>query len=273
MSLYIPKDSVNSSTLPTSPIRLGIMGVAGSGKTFSALTFPNPVVLDLDNKLGGYREANPAVSFPVLPFWNREFVEGTLKVINNTKTRTIDTSYPHNVRDAVDKWLTSEGPKLTPEQTLIVDSFTALNDGFANQTNLPWEVEYSRSGEIDGFAFWKKLLAYNSRICTLLKALPCNVVAIFHELPDRNENGTIMGLKPLLQGQSADKCPGYFTDFYRQRVFTKDNPGPFKIEDPKAQVYAWQTCKDKYFQIACKSRHLIPDYVVANFSSLTNGQA
>ena len=269
--MYIPKDSMDVSALPKSPIRLGIMGPAGIGKTWSALTFPNPVVLDLDNKLGGYREAYPNVKFPVLPFWSRDFVENTLKVSNMGLGKPTDPKFPANARDAVDKWLTIEGPKLSPEQTLILDSFTSLNDAFTNQTSLPHEKEYTKTGQEDGFAFWKKLLAYNTKICSLLKNLPCNVVAIFHELPERSEDGIVIGIKPLLQGQSADKIPGYFTDFYQQKYLVNDPQKPityFKFENGERGAYVWQTCKDRRFQIACKSLSKLPDFVRATYSSL-----
>ena len=183
-----------------------------------------------------------------------------------------DPKFPANGRDAVDKWLTVEGPLMSPEQTLILDSFTSLNDAFTNQTSLPHEKEYTKTGQEDGFAFWKKLLAYNTKMCSLLKNLPGNIVAIFHELPDRDENGNIVGIKPLLQGQSADKIPGYFTDFYRQKVLVYDPAKEIKyftFEKDEKQAYVWQTCKDRHFQIACKSLSKLPDFVRANYASLT----
>ena len=44
--MYTPKDAHNLSTAIYRQIIFGLQGEPGSGKTFSALTFPNPVVLD-----------------------------------------------------------------------------------------------------------------------------------------------------------------------------------------------------------------------------------
>jgi len=272
---YVPTHAMSSDTMSQSPIRLGIIGVAGGGKTFSALTAPNPVVLDADNKLTGYRRSNPEHVFPVLPMWNRDFVVNKLGVKN--KSTTNDDKYPHNMRDAVRLWLAQEAVQLTSEQTLIVDSMTSINDnGFDIQSNLPWEKCYSKkTGEEDAFVFWKLKLAFNNELNTLLKNLSCHVISIFHELPERDENGRVLGIKPLIQGQSADRVPGNYTDFYRQRVITRDMdikqfPGLSWTSENEREIYAWQTCKDKYFQIACCSNPKTPPYVRANFKSVFN---
>lgn len=268
--MYTPSYSMSSETMPQSPVRLGIIGVAGGGKTFSALTAPNPIVADADNKLSGYRRTYPEHIFPIVPFWNRDFVVKTLGVKN--KSTGNDDKYPHNMRDAVKLWLAQEAPKLTSEQTLIVDSMTSFNDnGFDIQSNLPWEKSFSKkTGEEDAFVFWKLKLAFNNEINTLLKNLSCHVISIFHELPERDENGRVLSIKPLVQGQSADRIPGNYTDFYRQRVVTRDMdikqfPGLTWKDDNEREIYAWQTCKDKYFQIACCSNPKLAPFVRANF--------
>ena len=51
-----PKYLSKASELPSSPIRLGLQGLPGIGKTFGALTFPNVVYADLDNKMAGWRK-------------------------------------------------------------------------------------------------------------------------------------------------------------------------------------------------------------------------
>jgi len=129
---YIPANAMSSASIKSPPIRLGILGVPGVGKTWAALTFPNPIVLDLDNKLSGYVKAHPEHSFPIIPFWNRDYVVNELKV-NNFKPQGSsvykqDNKFPHNIRDAVTKWLVSEGPKLEEGQTLIMEPTPVLAD-------------------------------------------------------------------------------------------------------------------------------------------------
>jgi hypothetical protein len=275
---YIPASAMSSASIKTPPIRLGILGVPGVGKTWAALTFPNPIVLDLDNKLSGYVKAHPDHAFPIIPFWNRDYVVNVLKV-NNFKSGlgatvyTQNDKYPHNIRDAVTRWLVEEGPKLESEQTLILDSFTTLNDGYDIQSNQSWEQSYNKSGEVDGFFFWKMKLHYNTDINSKLRALKCNVVAIFHELPERDENGRQIGIKPLIQGSSADKVPKDYTDFYRQVVVTRDQDiSKFKglswADDKETEIYAWQRCKDKYVQITCSSMPNSTPFVRANYQGV-----
>jgi len=269
--MHIPTHATQSNTVETPPIRLGIIGVPGSGKTFAALTAPNPIVADLDNKLAGYIKSNPEHKFPILPFWNKKFVVETLGVKNHGNTN--DDRFPHNIRDAFKKWLATEACKLSSEQTLIVDSFTNLNDGFDIQSQLDWEKVYSpKTGQEDVFAFWKLKLQFNTEINALLKNLTCNVISIFHELPERDENGRVLGIKPLIQGQSADRVPKDYTDFYRQKVITRDMdikkfPGVDWAGDER-EIYVWQRCKDQYFQIACSSSVKGAPFVRANWKGV-----
>jgi hypothetical protein len=277
MNLHIPSKYINIKDLPISPIRLGIIGVPGAGKTWSALSFPNPVYVDFDNKTKGWRSSNPDKTPPVLPFWNKDFVVNQLGIKNyrapgqNTYTINKD-EYTHNVRDAFKKWLTEEAVKLTPEQTLIIDSFSSLNDFFDIQSKLPWEIVYSpKTGQEDGFAFWGLKLKYNTEINTSLKNLSCNVVSLFHEMPEKDEEGRVLGIKPLIQGQSADRTPKDYTDFFRQKVFNKaDSDCPKEITwfTDKGEAYTWVTVKSKYLQIACKSNEKYPALMEANYSSL-----
>jgi hypothetical protein len=59
---------------------MGLQGPAGVGKTWGALTFPSPVYADLDNKLSGYLGQNPTSTFPVIQFWNGDFIVNKMKV-------------------------------------------------------------------------------------------------------------------------------------------------------------------------------------------------
>lgn len=262
--LYIPKGAMDMASYPRSPIRLGIQGAPGTGKTWAVLTFPNPVYCDLDNKLRGWRAANPDTPLTAVPFWNQEFVVGTMKC--NNESNKNNPKFQPNVRDAVDYWLSEEGVKLGPNQTLIFDSWTSLQTFFDLQTSMPHEVEYSaKTGKPDGYAFWRRKMEYSKKIVSALKVLKCNVVVICHETPERDEEGRIVGIKPLQQGQYADEIAGQFTDWYRQRYFDEKTANELKL--PKAGYY-WQTCKDRYFTMGCKSIPSIADYVPAHYSSL-----
>lgn len=274
--------AITSTSAAITPIRLMILGPPGVGKTFSALTFPNPIYGDLDNKLKGYRVWRPDHAFPVFPFWSRDFVEGVMKV-GNVNGR-IDPKYGPNVRDAFKKWLTEDGPKLAQDSTFVLDSWTSLQNFFDIQSQLPHEQVISpKTGKPDGFAFWGDKLKYCVEILKLLTNLKCNVVIICHEMPERDEDNRIIGIKPLMQGSGKDQMGKDATDVFRQRVLTKDTKGIPGYENKgesgnfvppegcsfneRGEAYVWQTCKDQHFQIACKSNPFFPNYVPATYES------
>jgi len=268
--LYTPRGAVAMDKYPSTPRRLCLIGLPGVGKTFAALTFPNPIVADLDNKLLGYRQSNPDSKFLAMPFWNMEFCSVFCKCTNAGYGKPNNPKYPPNARDALKYWLLEEGPKLSKDTTFILDSWTSLQTAFDIQTNLPHEITFSpTTGKEDGFAFWKKKKQYSKEIIESIKSLSCNVVVICHETYERNDNGNIIGVKALMDGSYADELPSAFTDVYRQKILTKDDALLLKLKQDGNVGYYWQTCKDSKFQIACKSIPNLPDYVPANYASLT----
>lgn len=210
IELYVPTDSVNLKDLKTPAIRLGLQGYPGKGKTWSALTFPNPIIFDLDNKLSSHRGKD----IPVLPFYSAEWRKGKIKA-------------GEELHDMVYRYLNEEAIKFRPEQTLIIDSFTTLSNWFQEVMDIPY---YSGKGQEDGFKFWNLKLKYNIIIAEAIKRLTCNVVFTCHEQIDRNEKGIIVGIKPLTQGQFSDQVAGNFTDWFR-----------CVVEDGK---YLWQVRAD-----------------------------
>ena len=76
---YIPPHSSPLADMSFSQIRLGIQGAPGTGKTYAAVSFPNPIVLDLDNKLGAHKTRKDIL---VLPFHDPDFIINKLKVHN-----------------------------------------------------------------------------------------------------------------------------------------------------------------------------------------------
>jgi len=271
--MYIPPAATPANALKSTPLRLGLQGVAGVGKTWSALTFPNPVYCDIDNKLKGYLEQNPSSSFPVLQFWNRDFIVNTCKCSNSEGKD--NPKHPPNMRDAFKYWLTEEGSKLTTDQTLIIDSWTSLQTGFDLQSRLQHEVVYSKkTGEVDTFAFWGKKKSYSTEITDLIKRLSCNVILLCHEQYERDDDNKIIGIKVLMDGSFSYELPTQYTDWYRQRFFAefKDAvavyPKLTKEAYELSKGYMWQTEKDKYFQNACKSRKGIEFLVPATYESL-----
>lgn len=209
-------------------MRLALQGESGSGKSTSALTFPNPIVADFDHKL-------PCVC-DTIPFWNPEFVyklcpkKGTL---------------PANTKSAFKKWLETNYALYTLDQTFILDSWTMLQGAFDRQTDL--EPSYTKgtitkAPEIDKWAFWKEKIQYSRNICELLQSMKCNVIVIFHEQREKDDEGRWLGkYRPLMAGQFCDILPTYFTDWYRQIVVeTRDSAG----KGTGDYSYKWQLKTD-----------------------------
>src|SRR5579872_4038131 len=149
--MYTPTNSINLQDQDFPQIRLGLQGPPASGKTWAALTFPNPVVLDFDGSL----TAHTGQDIVSIPFHDANFcieklglkIEDRIKYDTQQKVKVI------NKRDALDKWLLTEGIKLEPNQTLILDSWTAVQSAFDMMTET--EPYYTKKGEIDDYAFWQ----------------------------------------------------------------------------------------------------------------------
>jgi len=264
---YIPKGALEAKQYPSSPCRLLLVGLSGTGKTFSSLLdTPNPIIADFDNKLSGFRLAHPEIGFHAIPFWDMKFCVETMKCLNDESGKPNNPKYPPNSRDAFKYWLAEEGLKLQPNQTFILDSWTSLQASFDTQSSLPHEIVFSKkTGEEDTYKFWGRKKNYARDVTTALKSLQCNVIVIAHETFERNDNGSVIGLKALMDGSYADELPSQFTDVYRQRIFTQEEAAKLNL---KQAGYYWQTNKDQYFKFSCKANPKLNDYIPATWTSL-----
>jgi AAA domain len=278
-NIYKPEGSSFLSDLETSQIRLGIQGPPFSGKTTSTLTFPNPVTLSFDKKLNQHTHRSDVI---VVPFWNDSFVDSIYP--------RSGTQAPVNRKDALLKWLSSEGQKLTPEQTLIADGSTFIEESFHiwyryNEDELALST---KTGKIDHFVQWNLKKSYFEELFCLFKTLQCNVVYITHESPDRDEKGNLNGkIRPLLTGQMCDKMAGNFTDWFRLVVKNKPELNEDNVKKAKEaygidrdtlvewinstptgynSIHLWQTQPDEQFDGGTSSLFNAPKLVIANYS-------
>lgn len=274
--LYIPKDSRSLATLTDIPqIRLGLQSPPGEGKTFAACTFPNVVVLNFDKGLGAHYGRSDVIE---IPFTDPQFVDSLAK-------RNGEKDSPPNKRDALTKWLKTEGMKLQPRQTLVFDSGSAIEDAFHTQQRL--EPVTTRTGEINTMAFWGLKLDYYSDLFDTIFNLKCNIVWCSHEQAERNKQGDLSGKnRPLMSGQFADKIVGKFTDWFRQHAQDKPKDGvepkPETLKQfgmttaefmqwcrtfPRNTVYYWQTESDDLFNAKASSLVNFPKFIPATYES------
>lgn len=273
-TLYIPSGSYTLDKETEQPqIRLGIQGYPKTGKTWSALTFPNCIVADLDRGLGAHYGRSDII---VVPFYDGKFCD---KLVPRDGIQN-----PPNRRDAILKWLGTEAIKITKQQTLVFDGGTSLQNAFHIQYNLNPVISRS-SGKVDSFAEWGLKIEYFGQIVELLKGLSCNVVYLCHEIPDRATDGSLNGqVRPLLSGQFGDQLASHFTDWFRQWAVAKPNKEKeqafldkicfgdkelFKefMQTEGEVIYMWQTLSDDMSK--CGSSSLVgqPKFVLANFST------
>ena len=254
MPLYTPPNSYTLDTVTFPQIRLGIQGPPGSGKTYAALTFPNPIVLDFDNNLGVHVGRKDVT---VVPFFNPTYIWEVLKVSNEPFQKgnfpRNDNKRPANRRDALLKWLREHGNKLTTEQTLVLDSWTSVQNSFHEQQDM--EPEYTNKNTINEYAPWQNKLRYSAEVCKLLEGLTCHVVVTFHEFCERDPKSgeLIEKYRPLMQGKFVAEIAGHFTDFFRQVVVPqkKKNGDLVKISAPpsSSELYSLSCDREFFWQI------------------------
>jgi hypothetical protein len=278
--IYIPP---NCSTLATNKqkqqIRLGIQGFPGTGKTWAALTFQNPIVLNLDRGIGAHQGRSDVIE---IPFYKSEFSGGKA-----------------TLKDRLIQWLEREGPKLTANQTLIVDGLSSLEIAYhqwfaANQQNF-----ITKGGKVDDFAEWQVKKKYFGEFCEMLKSFSCDVVLLAHEAERADkpstvgQPGTYSGkIRPILTGAYGDIIVRDYTDWFRQHA--ADKPTDFSAIKPELlaawgmkstaefktmcdtfprnTIYFWQLEGDDKFDGKASSLVNFPRFVPANSGSFAKYQ-
>lgn len=242
MSTTLPPPHILPYAIPIKDIpqiqkRIGLMGRSGSGKTFSALTFPNPVVADIDGNLSGLMSKE---NVSVLQFTSKDWIRDKLGFKYNANT----VLYP--IKDAFLYFLKGDAQKLQASQTLIVDSWTTLQIAFDQQRTL--EPKYN-NGVINDFAFWADKIDYSEDVLQLFKTLKCDVVVTFHEQDQRDALGKLNGkVEPLMEGKFNKRIGLHFTEFYRCVVESKLDAAKNTV----GSIYRWQTASDS--EVMLKTR-------------------
>ena len=225
---YIPQIAQKPSSNPQ--IRLGIIGASHTGKTTFASTFPNPIYADFDGNLSAFSGRSDIL---VLPFTDVEWCKSLVgRAPDDIK------NIPHF---AFKKWLTSgDAMKLEPDQTLVLDSWTSLQDAFDQQMVL--NPPKTATGALDPYEPWALKIDYSQSVMVTLKQLRCNVIVIFHEQDQKDQNGCIVGkIEPLMQGKFVKKLGLYFTDFFRCVTRSKYKKGPDGKDVHEGTIYEVQT--------------------------------
>lgn len=250
--MFIPPNAKPLNTLAQPPLRLALQGAPGTGKTYAAVTFPNPLVLDFDNKLGAHRSRS---DISVIPFYDNDSIEAISQEIRKKSAKI-----PGGIVDRANTllaWLKGPALLLAPEQTLIIDSWSMLQNNFdAAAAATP---VMGKDGTVDKFEFWARKQKYSLAALESLKSLACRVIVTFHETVERDDSGNLTGkLNPLMDGKVKDQLQQHFTDWYRQIAdIPRDSAG--KIIPGKPVEYLWQIKSDNLCNCTCSIPRLIND--------------
>ena len=255
--IYIPTNSQKLSEVEVPKIMLGLQGASATGKTFSGLTFPNVTVIDIENGLVRHHHRSDVIR---IPFCDDKWIRDNFpKHCKDSKGNPI--KYP--ARDSFRQWLQDNGSKFEPNQTLFLDSWTALQDAFDLQTAL--EPVYTAAGKVDDFAPWGLKIDYAQEILSLLRACRCHVIVSFHEQDTRDASGALIGkVEPLMQGKFVKKLGSYFTDFFRCITESETSQADKKLII--GTKFFWQTKGTT--EVNLKSRLDLPMRVEPTFQSL-----
>lgn len=270
--IYTPPNVFSLENVTSQQIRLGIQGFPGTGKTWAALTFPNPIVLNLDRGLGAHVGRKDVLE---IPFYRSDFC-----------------GKRSELKDRLVLWLEKEGKKLTAAQTLVFDGCTSLEIAYhqwfaANQMSF-----LTKTGKVDDFAEWQVKKKYFGELHELFKELACNVVFISHEA-ERADKPTTVGqpgaytgkIRPLLTGAYGDIICRDYTDWFRQHASdkpTEDKLTPEFLANwkmtkaefqnlmtkyPRNTFYFWQTEGSDLFDGKCSSLVNYPRFMPAEYGS------
>ena len=218
--MYTPTNSNSLAALNNrQQIRLGIQGFPGTGKTWSALTFKNPVVINLDRGLGAHQGRTDVIE---IPMYNYKMSGGKDKL-----------------KDFLIKWIETEGMKLDVDQTLVIDGLSSIETSYHLWFAVNQHSFITKQGRVDDFAEWQVKKKYFGELGELVKSLRCDVVLISHEA-ERSDKPTTPGqpgaysgkIRPLLTGAYGDILVRDYSDWFRQHASSK--PADYSSITPEA---------------------------------------
>lgn len=216
-----------------------LCGLPFSGKTTSALTFPNPIILDGEGKI-------PKGS-PILPFLDDAYVD-TIKPRTNKNA-------PPNRRDNLLHFASATLPTFPVDSTFILDSLSAVDGWYHRQTE---DVD----GVTDLRQIYGRKLKYFNTLFELLRLAKCSVVVTAHMQPLIGENEKPTGgYKAFIGGSFAEKLPSFATMVLRNYVDATKPPG---------EQYRWKIKPDGVLQSTgvCTTKQLSVDNVRADYAAL-----
>lgn len=242
--MFIPPTANNTRDIQIAKRYVLIGGFPGSGKTFTTLTTaPNPLPAMFEPGITDDRLLK--MNLPVLDFYKQDWCEKAYKSKNGVV--------------AFNNFLKDDAPKLTPEQTLVFDSLSSYDDMLKDYL---WNAtKTTNSGEKDVFAYYGDMLDWYTSLFSMLGKLQCNVCMLSHIDQNKNKEGIVIGLLPMVEGKTKLKMGRHFTDVIMQVCKEK------KVGDKVTTDYLWQVKSDSLFTAKCR-KNVDTLYIPADFREL-----
>lgn len=219
---------------PGDPVQLLVYGQAKTGKSWGALTFPRPVVMDFDKGVATARNPEFVAKYGFRNFFYETFTENKL-------VKGVPQS--HNAFDDAcrffDEWMKKDGKwkdlhtgkeyavGVDQFDTWIIDSGTTLSE-FAQYKAIiimgGMKLSKTHEEAMKHGLLVPKIQDYGSerslveQFVDMVKSTGKNVVLICHEKETTDDNGNTTAVVPLLTGKSSESISLKFDEVYNLRI-------------------------------------------------------
>lgn len=218
------------------------------GKTRSALTFPDPFVLDLANRL-------PRAGIPNAPFWKPAFVDKL--------SPRVSAVHPPNVRDALMAFIVDNQAMLA-DKTAILDGLGEAETAFHQQTE---DVEKVKANVGGGILFGKKLSYFNGLFATLARVarrvvVTCHLAPIYRRDDTTGADMPTGKSRPMMTGQFAERIAGYTTAMILCQANSEYDAGAGQMNTS----YWWYIKPTQSFDARIRKEGVYPDKIKPEYS-------
>ena len=201
-------------SIPTNIVAL-LIGPAGSGKTTTALQFPAPFLINVDNNLAGPKNFFLRNKLPLTGIRYESVFEKHEKQADGT-TKAVPVPIAAQCNRLFDLLkLAVDDPAI---KTVILDSTTSLQPIIEAYIN-------SKRGKQPGTKFsfdeWYDFAYFYTDLLGKLRVCGKNVIIIAHEQVEKSDMDSVLRYVLAIPGQMGDKIPMLVTDVWRTSVELK----------------------------------------------------
>jgi hypothetical protein len=195
---------------PKKQFGLLLIGPPKAGKTSLALAFPKPAILDCDNNLTGpMRRAGNVDFFFENPNWD-------------DKT-SAEVPYDQRWQRSCD--FMKEAIASKEVETIVVDGLSALAQYLQDHIIKAAGSDASKL-KIAGVpvmqqSFWTPFRNWMAQFIMAARSCGKHFIVTCHETALQNENGGVVGYRPLISGQLQHNIAGFFSDVWRMEAQDK----------------------------------------------------